>query len=372
MKPKVSFVVPCYKLAHLLPECIESILAQTFQDFEILIMDDCSPDNTPEVARSFNDPRVQHVRNEPNLGHLRNYNKGIEMSRGDYVWLISADDRLRATHALARYVEVMEKNPKAGYACCPAVEMRGSQETTLAKYSAVAERDTIFPGREFLKKLTKTNRVIAASGMVRKTVYDKLGAFPLDMPYAGDWYLWCRFALYFDVAYFAEPMVNYRQHELSMTNALMEKDPRVCAREDLSVLWRVTHDASEAHAADVVDWFHESIVAEYVRLITGKKYGVRAPLGLKDFREILQQDAGNEREAAWVRARVYASVADSHFLNGEQAQAAEFYKLALADDPSMTKARMKAILLRMGRVGAALRSVTFGFRRLWTQSRGQL
>src|SRR5947209_11370258 len=86
-KPKVSFVVPCYKLAHLLPECINSILSQTFKDFEILIMDDCSPDNTEEIARSFKDPRVKHIRNDPNLGHLRNYNKGIELSRGRYIWL---------------------------------------------------------------------------------------------------------------------------------------------------------------------------------------------------------------------------------------------------------------------------------------------
>ena len=84
MDPIVSFVVPCYRLAHLLPECISSILAQTYQDFEILIMDNCSPDNTPEVARSFDDPRVKHIRNEVNLGHLRNFNKGIATSRGKY------------------------------------------------------------------------------------------------------------------------------------------------------------------------------------------------------------------------------------------------------------------------------------------------
>ena len=77
MKPKVSFVIPCYKLGHLLTECVESILAQSFTDFEVLIMDDCSPDDTPQVAQSFKDPRVIHVRNEQNLGHLRNYNKAL-------------------------------------------------------------------------------------------------------------------------------------------------------------------------------------------------------------------------------------------------------------------------------------------------------
>src|SRR6266853_4290713 len=88
--PTVSFIVLCYKLAHLLPECVNSILSQTYFDFEVLIMDDCLPDNTPEVAQSFADPRVRHIRNDPNLGHLRNYNKGIAMAHGKYIWLISA------------------------------------------------------------------------------------------------------------------------------------------------------------------------------------------------------------------------------------------------------------------------------------------
>lgn len=68
----MSFVVPCYKLAHLLAECVSLILAQTFEDFEVLIMDDCSPDNTMEVATSFRDRRVRYVRNDRNVGHLRN------------------------------------------------------------------------------------------------------------------------------------------------------------------------------------------------------------------------------------------------------------------------------------------------------------
>lgn len=80
--PTASFVIPCYNLGHLLAECVDSILSQTYQDFEILIMDDCSPDNAAEVAATFADPRVRYFRNECNLGHLRNYNKGIALAAG--------------------------------------------------------------------------------------------------------------------------------------------------------------------------------------------------------------------------------------------------------------------------------------------------
>src|SRR6266851_3547325 len=146
MAPLVSFVVPCYKLAHLLPQCIESILGQTYRDFEILIMDNCSPDNTPEVAASFNDPRVKHIRNETNIGHVRNFNKGITMARGKYVWLVSADDWLRSPDVLRRYVDVMERNPGVGYVFCRAIEVQGSKQVKVLQWTNCGPQDRIWDG----------------------------------------------------------------------------------------------------------------------------------------------------------------------------------------------------------------------------------
>jgi glycosyltransferase involved in cell wall biosynthesis len=100
LEPLVTFVVPCYKLAHMLSECVNSILKQDYENFEVLIMDNCSPDRTPEVAQSFNDPRIKHIRNESNLGHIRNFNKGISLARGKYVWMLCVDDMLRSPHVL--------------------------------------------------------------------------------------------------------------------------------------------------------------------------------------------------------------------------------------------------------------------------------
>ncbi len=245
MDPKVTFVVPCYKLAHLLPECVNSILAQTFSDFEILIMDDCSPDNTPEVAASFTDPRVKYVRNDPNLGHLLNYNKGINMSRGTYVWLISADDYLRRPYALERYVQLMDAHPEVGFVFCPGVKVRDGQEVGTLGYSLHATRDKIFDGRKLLATLVKENTIVAASGMVRKACYDSISLFPLDMPWGGDWYLWCVFALHADVGYLSEPMVCYREHELSMTNKLMDQDLDHCTWEDITLPWTMKRKVQE-------------------------------------------------------------------------------------------------------------------------------
>src|SRR6185437_6795665 len=272
MDPKVSFVVPCYKLAHLLRECVNSILSQTYKDFEVLIMDDCSPDTTAEVAASFNDSRVQHVRNQANLGHIANYNKGIGLSRGKYVWLISADDCLRRPYLLEKYVNVMEAHPEVGFAFCPAVKLRDGKEVGTCDYSVISNHDSIFPGPELLRKLVHENIIVAASGLVRRQCYDKAGMFPLDMPWGGDWYLWCSFALISDAAYFAEPMVCYREHQLSMTNLLMDQDLKACSSDDISIPWAIKRKAESAGFQEVVKSCLQAIAGEYARHIASKRY----------------------------------------------------------------------------------------------------
>ncbi len=135
MDPLVSFVIPCYKLAHMLPDCVNSILKQDYENFEVLVMDNCSPDRTSEVAQSFNDPRVKHIRNETNIGHIRNFNKGIALARGEYVWMLCVDDMLRSPHVLGRYVDLMERNPGVGLVFCRAVDFQGGEEKGIAKWA---------------------------------------------------------------------------------------------------------------------------------------------------------------------------------------------------------------------------------------------
>jgi glycosyltransferase involved in cell wall biosynthesis len=265
MHPKVTFVVPCYKLAHLLSECVSSILGQTYTDFELLIMDDCSPDNTSEIAASFTDPRVKYIRNPRNLGHLQNYNKGIAVARGKYVWLISADDTLRRPYALERYVQVLDKHPNVGYVFSPAVRLRDGQEWGTLDYSICWHKDDIFDGRKWLAKLIQRNRIVAASAMARKECYEKLSTFPLNLPWNGDWYLWCLFALYSDVGYFAEPMVCYREHDLNITHSLLADALNHCTSADIAMPWIIKPIAERAGFSSLAQECLQTAAREYVR-----------------------------------------------------------------------------------------------------------
>lgn len=364
--PLVSFVIPCYKLAHLLPDCVNSILEQTYQDFEILIMDDCSPDATAEVAASFQDARVRHVRNCPNLGHLRNYNKGIAMARGKYVWLISADDYLRRPYVLERYLELMERHSNVGYSFCPAIGVRDGQETELLKYSRFENHDVVMNGPQFLETLVEQNIVIAGSVLTRRECYQKISDFPLDakwagepveMGWAGDWYLWCVFALSFDVAYFAEPMVCYREHDLSMTAAMTDDDSVArCAAADVAIPWMVKQRADERGLRDLSRKCLSALANEYARQGGAKQYRCsELVLSIEKFEQSLRRSTSKQEEQTWIRARFYEGIGDRACLRGDFGSAVTYYLQALKNDPGLVKVYLKIALLPFGSRGTSLR-----------------
>ena len=111
MLPKVSILVPTYNYAHYIGEAIESALNQTYTDFELIIVDDQSKDNTDEVvARYLSDSRVSYYKNKVNLGLAANFNEALKYAKGEYIKYLLADDLLHPT-LLEKMVPVMDKYP---------------------------------------------------------------------------------------------------------------------------------------------------------------------------------------------------------------------------------------------------------------------
>ena len=366
--PTVSFVVPCYNLAHLLKQCVDSILWQTYGDFELLIMDDCSPDNTGHIATSFHDKRVRHVRNAHNLGHLRNYNKGIRLSSGKYVWLISADDYLRRPYVLERYVNLLNANPTVGYTFCPGVGVKSDHETGVLDYSVYDKHDRIISGRVLLRRLLHYNLVVAASALVRRDCYNTLGMFPLDggMAWSGDWYLWCLFALLFDVGYFAEPMVCYREHDLSMTNILTtEHNNRDCSVGDIAVPWMIRQKAEEHGLRGITKICLRAVADEYARQVTSKQYRLSTVcISVDEAEQSLCEHIDNENERKWIRARMFAGIGDRLRAQGKRASARHYYLAALRNAPQLTEVYAKLVLLSCGTLGDRVHNLAHAARSL--------
>src|SRR5262249_36608287 len=152
-----------------------------------------------------------------NVGHLRNYNIGIEQARGKYLWLISADDRLRSAKVLERFVNVFEADPEVTLAFCSGLYLTADGREG-AVIGRAYDRDCIVASDVFVGGAIKYNLVCTPGAMAHTQSYRDLGVFPLDLPFAGDWLAWCLFGCRGKVAYFDDPMVHYRVHDGSNTS----------------------------------------------------------------------------------------------------------------------------------------------------------
>jgi glycosyltransferase involved in cell wall biosynthesis len=345
-------------MAELMFECVSSILKQTYPEFEIIVMDNCSSDNTPEVARSFDDPRVKYIRNETNIGHIRNFNKGITLTRGKYLWLIAADDSLRSPHVLKRFVDLMERNSGVGYVFCRSVELKEGKEAGIVQWADCGDKDHIWDGRSFLANLIANNCIVMSSVMARKECYDKVGLFSLDLPYACDWYMWCSFAMHYGVAYFSEPMVCFRVHESSLTSSFNQQKTHICLADEIGVLRRIGDQAKCAKSSTLLKASRASIASRAAQsLNAGGAIGSSPNISEDDLRTLLRRHISDPGEETELWARIFIALGDRQYAAGEINQAKRSYWRGLRLRPWWLRSWAKYLLLMTGKVGKAIRTL---------------
>jgi len=217
--PKVSVIIPNYNHSLYLERRFQSIVCQTYSDFELLILDDASKDNSLEIIRDF----ARHypariIENKTNSGSpFRQWNRGVGEARGEYIWIAESDDEADSRF-LERMVEVLDSNPNVVLAYCRSTRI--DEEGQICKSpvpnweSRSWETDFINPGvKECADHLIWINTIPNASGVLfRKAAYLKAGGAEEGMRFAGDWITWCRILLQGDVAYTAEELNRFRLH----------------------------------------------------------------------------------------------------------------------------------------------------------------
>lgn len=202
--PKVSIVIPSYNAMRYLPEAVNSVLRQTFTDFEVLIVDDGSSDHTVEWASQLTEPRVKLISQE-NKGAAGARNNGIANSQGEYVAFLDADDVWEATK-LEKQVKCLDDNPSAGlvHTWIAFIDEQGKATgNVMATYGE----------GEVWKQVVEYNPVRCGSTtMVRRCCFDTVGVFDQNFSFAEDWEMWIRIASRYSFALIKEPLVYYRQH----------------------------------------------------------------------------------------------------------------------------------------------------------------
>jgi len=208
-RPKVTVFIPVYNREQYVGEAIESILAQTFSDLEILLVDDGSTDHSVEKIRSFSDKRIRLVCNEGNLGIPKTRNKGVELARGQYIAMLDSDDRAYPER-LEKQVAFLDSHPdyaQVGSWC----RMMDAQGHPLKRI----KRQPIFPDdihAQFLFRCAMSNRSI----MARTAILQEYG-YRNDFPRCQDYELHVRLAKKYKLGNIPECLVYGRIHPRQIT-----------------------------------------------------------------------------------------------------------------------------------------------------------
>jgi glycosyltransferase involved in cell wall biosynthesis len=225
--PTVSVIVPNFNHANFLRQRIECVLGQTYQDFEVILLDDCSTDESRSILSEYaTDPRVRLEFNEKNSGStFKQWNKGVRLARGEYIWIAESDD-YADPRLLERLVKVLDVEPEVTFAYCRS--WRTSEKGQPNGFAADdfldlidARRwkaDFLADGRDECQQyFVCANAVPNASAVVfRKAVYEHVAGADESFRQCGDWKLWAAMALEGRVAYIAEPLNYYRFHDASV------------------------------------------------------------------------------------------------------------------------------------------------------------
>jgi glycosyltransferase involved in cell wall biosynthesis len=235
----VDVVVPCYNYGRYLQQCINSVLDQEEVDVRVLIIDDCSSDNTREVGRRLarRDPRVEFRRHKMNKGHIATYNEGLlEWATADYSLLLSADDLL-VPGALARAAGVMDRHPDSVLTYGFVYKFYEGEQLN-AENTIQSDDFRIVPGARVLRYCCETGTPITqtAAAVVRTIVQHEIGGYRADLPHSGDMEMWMRFAVHGPVGVVRATQGFYRKHSNNMSDRYYNRSTLRDRRERLQAL----------------------------------------------------------------------------------------------------------------------------------------
>jgi len=201
---KVNVVIPTYNRAHLIRKAVQSVLDQSYQDFEIIIVDDASTDNTEEAVRSLKDERIRYIRHEKNKGAGAARNTGIRAANGEYIAFQDSDDEW-LPEKLEKQMKVFENAPPE-----VGVVYTGFWRIEKNKKNYIPSSWIIQKNGNIHKELLKGNFIGTPATLIKRECFKKVGLFEEYIPAREDWELWIRISKYYEFKYIPEPlMISY-------------------------------------------------------------------------------------------------------------------------------------------------------------------
>ncbi|RYE12500.1 MAG: glycosyltransferase, partial [Rickettsiales bacterium] len=227
MNPTVSILVPTYNRSALLKKALVSILGQSFSDYEIIVVDNCSSDDTEEIVASLRDNRIRYHKNDINIGPIGNHNIALLLSKGKYVYTFSDDDIMMPNN-LESKVKILETHNNVGLVHSN-ISVINENNDVISEHWAynmkVGHRlklEPLMTGSEAYKYLYREwNFISMPSVLIRKSILDSHRLwFNNQLNYLVDYDLWIKIAKIADFYYINEALVSYRTHSNNESSAL--------------------------------------------------------------------------------------------------------------------------------------------------------
>lgn len=216
MKPKVTIIMPVFNEVQFIRSSIESVLSQTFTDYELIIIDDGSDDGSSEIIRTFHDARIKYLCNSHNIKLIATLNRGIDLAQGEYIARMDADD-ISLPGRLARQVEILDANPAVGVCSTWAkfIDQKGAELGVLKTPV----------GKRLQKLFWRPSPIVHAACMARASIFKK-NRYNLAFEDAEDYELWLRLYGTCRFMNIAEPFYLIRRHDLSVSEKNRERQLR--------------------------------------------------------------------------------------------------------------------------------------------------
>jgi len=337
-RPFWSVMIPTYNCANYLIETLESVLVQDpgAAEMQIEIVDDCSTKDDPEaVVHKIGQGRVSFFRKPQNGGATNNFNTCIERAKGQWVHILHGDDTVLPGF-YSRLRAGIEQDSTIGAAITRYMHIDKNSNWRVLSY---LERDT--PGilEDFLPKLFILNRIMTPSIVVKRSVYEQLGGFNLELIHSADWEMWRRITVHYPIWFEPSPLACYREHAASDTSHLRSTGANItdgCKSIDIAELYlpdsigpELSNLARETHAIlgleTAMNMLATGNMSATVNLIRAALKCYKSPKVFGTFASLL----ANSQDLLELTAKLFISTDTSQILadygvNGEATIQVEF------------------------------------------------
>jgi glycosyltransferase involved in cell wall biosynthesis len=266
--PQISFVVPSYNYGRFLPDCLDSIFAQQGNfDFEVIVIDDCSSDNSVEIIRRYQDPRMRVILHSHNQGHIITISEGIQAARGELVARIDCDDRYRP-YFLQEVVPRFEAYPEVGLVYGD-VDMINAEGVLANQPCDRVHGGKDFKGNEYIA-LLRENFICAPTVIARKKVWMEALPVPAQLDFS-DWWFNLMIARRHELYYRHRILAEYRVHSQNHHTRIIHKrteEPSI--RYVLDLLYSQTE--ADPHLERMKQQARAEIYSNHYRVLADKYF----------------------------------------------------------------------------------------------------